>query len=639
MDEHINNSQQYHRQAKTMSPVVVFEEKQLETSISARFEWVAENHPTAVALKSSTAILRYAELNQRANQLARCLLEHKPEAQSPIALLFEHDITVFVCILAALKIGKSYAALNPKDPEERLRQQLETLGNPLLISDAQNNHAAHSLAHSGIKCLNFDEIRLSEKSDQNLAYVTPVDSVATILFTTGTTGAPKGVMRTHRQVLFRVWCDAKDCKLKVNDAISHQYLNNVAASVNDTYLALLCGATLCPFKVQEHTVEQWYAWLRDEQIRLLHPSIALLRQLLDTATNIGNLDLPYLDYVCLGGDKLPVADVVRFRTHFPDRCTLIHRFSASEVGVITKMVIDRKTQLPVDGLVPIGYPAPRKRVFIADEKGQELPVGEAGEICVQSCYLSPGYWKNTEQTDSRFIEDPSGTAARIYRTGDRGRVRQDGCLEHHGRMDFMVKILGYRVELEAIDRALVVMPGIRDALTVAREQSNKDPQLVAYIVYHSETTVPHDILGIRQCLAAQLPEHMIPAHFVALDCLPLTATGKPDRHALPPPDQQRSATMAPYAKPSTPFEEILCEIWGSVLEQNSVGINDTFVSLGGNSIQALSIAARVRQRFATHIPMAEFYKADTVAKMALLLLESLAANIAPNEINHESADG
>lgn len=639
MEQPIINSLQYHRQKEGMSTAVVFEEKELETSISARFEWVAENYPTAVALKSSTASWRYAELNQRSNQLARCLLEHKLIGDSPVALLFDHDVAVFVCILAVLKIGKCYVALNPEDSEERLTQQLETLGNPLLLSDAQNSRVAQSLARNVVKCLNFDEITLNKKSHQNLAHITPVDSVATILFTTGTTGAPKGVMRTHRQVLFRVWCDAKECKLNVSDAISHLYQNNAAASVNDSFLALLCGATLCPFKVKDHTVEQWYAWLRDEKIRLLHPSIALFRQLLDTASAIRSLDLPFLDYVGLGGDKLLVADIARFHAHFPDSCTLIHRFSASEAGVITKLVIDRKTPLPASGLVPIGYPAPRKRVFIADDKGRELPVGVVGEICVQSNYLSPGYWENTEQTDARFIKDPSGMGARIYRTGDKGCVRQDGCLEHHGRMDFMVKIRGYRVELEVIDRALVSIPGIRDALTVAREKSNKDSQLVAYIVYRSETAEALDFLGIRQRLVQDLPEHMIPARFVQLESLPLTATGKPDRQALPPPDLRCSAIMGPYAKPSTPFEEILCDIWGAVLEQNAIGIHDSFVSLGGNSIQALSIVTRIRRRFATQIAMAEFYKADTVAKMALLLLESLAAKVSPNKGSQESADG
>ena len=608
---------------------VAFDENELELSLTARFERVAQMHPDALAVKTARVGWRYGELNRRANQVARSVRQLGQQGK-PVTLVFEHDAAVILAMLAVLKAGKTYVVLNPDDPDALLQQQLQEIGPGLLLSDSNSSAVADSLAQDSFSSLNLDQLELDAPTD-NLPPLAQADSVATVFFTSGSTGRPKGVMRTHRQILFRVWSEIQDSHPAINDAVAHLFLNNAAASSNDAFLTLLTGATLCPYNLRKNTIEHWRTWLYDERIRYLHPSVASYRQLTDTYNDA--LDLPFIRCLGLGGQKLYPQDIERFKTSFPSTCQLIYRFSTSETGIITRRRIDHDTSVALDDEVSIGHPASAKRVFIADQQGNELAHGEVGEIRVQSRYLSPGYWGNPELTDARFIEDPADLAAAIYCTGDKGRIRSDGSLEHHGRIDFMVKINGFRVELEAIDSALMKIPGIRDAVVIAQELANSSHRLIAYLVFNKDGLKTRNISEIRETLTGYLPAHMMPAQFIELDSMPLTTTGKPDRKALPAPDNERSAVSVPYARPTTPFEEILCEIWREVLEYELVGIHDPFVDLGGNSLQALSISTRVQQRFAISIPTATLYHSNTVAEMALLVLNSLLEQQSVSALN------
>jgi acyl-coenzyme A synthetase/AMP-(fatty) acid ligase/acyl carrier protein len=301
-----------------------------------------------------------------------------------------------------------------------------------------------------------------------------------------------------------------------------------------------------------------------------------------------------------------------FKQHFPNDCILVNRLGSSETGSLRMFFLDKETEL-AGNLLPVGYAVPDNDIMLLDDSGAEV-AGDEGEIAVRTRYVSPGYWKRPDLTARCFFADPSDAKTKIYRTGDLGRMLEDGCLLHLGRKEFFTKVRGYRVELEEIELALVELGGIKEAVVTALNNNSGDERLVAYIV--PKAPPGPNASELRRFLANKLPEYMIPTTFIALDALPLTDTMKVDRKALPKPKGLRPEIAASYALPRNSIEEALVKIWAEVLEIDQVGVHDNFFELGGDSLSATRIISRVVQAFALELSVKTFFDSPTVAKMA-----------------------
>jgi len=262
---------------------------------------------------------------------------------------------------------------------------------------------------------------------------------------------------------------------------------------------------------------------------------------------------------------------------------------------------------------------------LLDDSGKKPEVDRSGEIAFKSRYLSPGYWRMPELSKAKFLSDPDGGDKRIYLVGDMGRMLPDGCLLHLGRKDFQVKVRGYRVEIAAVEKALLNLENIKEAVVVDGEDSIGEKRLIAYLV--CDTQPAPSASSLRSALFQNLPDYMIPATFVMLDALPLNPYGKVDRKALPQPDNSRPELENPFIPARTPIEQTLTEIWSEVLNLNSVGIHDKFLDLGGNSLLGIRIISRVIRTFQVNLSLKSLFATPTIAKMAVLITENLAEKV------------
>ena len=269
-------------------------------------------------------------------------------------------------------------------------------------------------------------------------------------------------------------------------------------------------------------------------------------------------------------------------------------------------------------------------ILLLDEDGQAVRPDDIGEIAIRSRYLSPGYWRRPDLTAAAFRSDPAGGPERIYRTGDLGRRLPDGCLVHLGRKDFQVKIRGFRVEVAEVEGALLSLPTVQEAVVVAREDRPGDRRLVAYLVPTARPAPT--VTALRQALAASVPDYMVPAAYVMLDALPKTPGGKVDRRALPPPGRTRPALDQPLVAPRTPVEATVGAIWQEVLGLDEVGMHDNFFDLGGHSLAASQVIARVTETFHVDLPVRVLFEAPTVNGLALAVVQGLMQNVGADEI-------
>jgi amino acid adenylation domain-containing protein len=598
----------------------------LDQTVCDRFEAQVAPHAGRIAVASAVAELTYAALDVAANRLGHAILRHRPGRDEPVALFFEPGAGEIVAVLGALKAGRPYMPLPPSAPPAALARMLEDSTAGLLLTSATALPRVRDRLPAGVAALSLEALEPDLPATAPAVPRTP-GGLAAIIYTSGSTGTPKGVMQTHRILLHRAREFTEDCAgLGPGDRVALLVSCSFSASLRLVFGALLNGATLCPFDVAGEGVGALAAWLSREQITVYYSVPSVFRRL--AAALGGRAELPALRRARVGGEPLTAADVELYRQGFPPHCVLTSALSSSEAGTIARWLVDHTRS--VEGpIVPAGHPGADKEVFLLDEAGAPVAPGEVGEIAVRSPYLSPGYWRRPDLTAAAFMADPQGGAARVYRTGDLGRLRPDGCLEHLGRRDFSVKVRGQRVDLGEVERALVDL-GVGEAVVVGREDGAGDVRLVAYVTA-GEDPAP-DPGRLRHGLGARLPAHMIPSVFVGLDALPRSANGKVDRQALPRPDPVRPELQTPFVAPRTPVEEAVARIWATALGVERVGIHDHFLDLGGHSLLASQIVSQVMGRFAVDVPARELFESPTVAAMAVLVVQRLAAQAGDDEM-------
>jgi amino acid adenylation domain-containing protein len=580
-------------------------------TIDDLFEAQVARTPNAVAVKFDDQQLTYEELNSRANQLAHHLrrLGVKPEVR--VAICAERSLEMIVSLMAILKAGGAYVPLEPAHPSERTSFILEDSQARLLLTQ---EHLTHSLPDANVQTICFDRDwrEISRESSENPREGAAPCNSAHLIYTSGSTGQPKGVLSTHRASVNRFSWMWRQYPFAPGEVGCQKTALSFVDSIWEIFGPLLQGVPLVI--IPDDTVkdpQRFIAALSVNKVTRLVLVPSLLRVILELGEDKAS-ELPDLRYCVCSGETLPVDLATSFREQFP-QANLINLYGSSEVAADVTCYEVRNT----DGLatIPIGRPIANTNVYILDSYLQPAPVGVPGEIYVGGEGLARGYLDRAELTAEKFVADPFSRepGARLFRTGDVGRYLTDGNIEYRGRRDNQVKVRGVRIELGEIEAQLASHPQVHQAVVIARDDERGEKQLFAYVIPAGKTPAHNEL---RAHLRRKLPDHMIPAAFVLLDEFPLTASGKVNRLALPPPGRDQLEANEDFVAPRTPTEEILAGIWADVLNIEEVGVNDDFFALGGHSLLLARLAARIRSSFQLDLPLRDLLEGPTVARIS-----------------------
>jgi acyl-coenzyme A synthetase/AMP-(fatty) acid ligase len=495
----------------------------------------------------------------------------------------------------------------------------------LLVTDGQDLQFARRAAGTNCKVIALESTDL-HVACENPQLSIPPKSLAYIVYTSGSTGQPKGVVQDHQYLLHNMMVRTKSIPVYVRDRIA-QLASGTANAVTNAFFALLNGAALLPFNVKENGVGRLATWLQEEKISILWISSPLFRNLCVMLS--GEEHFSDLRLLRLMSETVYKNDVDLYKKHFPTDCVLVNGLHSSETGPLRYYLVDHNTEIAGD-VVPVGYPIEGKNVFLVDENGTEVGPNQVGEIVVRSQFLSPGYWLQPELTKIKFKSDALNSGERLYFTGDLGLMLPDGCLIHKGRKDFRVKVRGYGVDLVEVENTLVAHPGVREAIVTAAQQENGESRIVAYF-----TTDQHrapKVNELRSFLNDKLADYMIPAAFVKLDAIPLTPNGKVNRKMLPEPGNDRPDLEVPYIAPRTPIEAELARIWSEVLSLDRVGIHDCFFDLGGHSLAATRVISHVIKHCQIDISLRALLQSPTIAEMAVVITTGTGKKLSVEEL-------
>ncbi len=604
---------------------IEFQKEELEQSIPDRFEKIVRMYPGQMAVKNRDDAVTYDELNKAANRVAHAILVRLGGKAEPVGLIFEKGAPLMAAMLGALKSGKFFVFLDPSFPRARISAILEDSEAGLVVTDRQNLLSAREVTGNHCQLMEFESVDRKIPTENLSLRLSPKD-LAFILYTSGSTGQPKGIVWIHQHQLHQTMAYTNASHLCEQDRIT-LLTSGTANAVTTTFLALLNGVALFPFEVQKEGVSHLTDWLLREKISILWISSPLFRNFAGTLT--GEEKFPHVRILRLTSEAAYKTDVDLYRRYFSPNCTLANGLSSTETGVLGTCLIDHKIDIPGNE-VPVGYPVYGKEILLLDDNGKEVGFGEVGEIAVRSRYLSLGYWRKPDLTRAKFKPDPKGGEKRLYLTGDLGSMFSDGCLVYKGRKDFRVKVRGYGVECAEVETALLGHTAIKEAIVMARQDESGEARLVAYFTHFNQPGP--NISELRRFLDKKFPDYMIPSDFVKLDSLPLTPNGKIDRKALPIPDNSRPELETPFVAPRTAIEGKLAKIWAEVLGVNPVGMNDSFFDLGGHSLAATRVISRVIDRFKVELPIKSLFESGTVADMARIIVQNQARRAEEKEL-------
>jgi amino acid adenylation domain-containing protein len=582
-----------------------FDSAEVEQSVGSRFEQQAEIHSNRVAVKTQRLELSYGNLNRTANLAAHAILDRIGEGEQRVALLLEHDAPLIALMLGVLKAGKVAMPLDPSYPKSRSSHMLADSEPALVITNRRNLTLARCLVEDKSRLLDFDEIQSGLAAGNPGLQISP-RAYAAIIYTSASTGPPKGVIRSHRGVLHNTMGYTNGLHICSEDRLPLLASCSSGQGISTVFCALLNGAALLPFDIKAEGIDGLAGWLAEQEVSIYSSAATVYRHLLSTVRS--KQQLAALRLVRLGSEQVHKRDIELYKEYFAPECILVNALSGTETGNFSQFFIDKETE--IGHVVPVGYAVEGKQVLILDEKGNELGWDRIGEIAVRSEYLSPGYWRRPDLTMEAFLAPPEGGSERIFRTGDLGRMRPDGCLEWLGRKDFRVKIRGYRIELEEIETTLCSHPGLRGGAVIVRDAMG-EKRLAAFYVPVGTTSARE----LRQYLRERLPEHMVPSELCPIDALPMTPNRKVDRSALA--GMVKTEARPGYVAPRTSVEAELAAIWREVLHSTEpIGVEDSFFDIGGHSLNATQVASRVRERLAVAIALREFLENPTIARLA-----------------------
>ncbi|XAG00213.1 amino acid adenylation domain-containing protein [Pseudomonas sp. REB1044] len=591
-----------------------------KSCLPALIEAQVARAPQAIALTFAEQSLSYDGLNRRANRLAHKLRAQGVGPDVLVGLAVERGIEMIVGLLAILKAGGAYVPLDPEYPQDRLSYMIEDSGIALLVT--QQRLLADLPVPASVRSLVL-EAGLEGYSDENPEHLTQPDNLAYVIYTSGSTGKPKGTLLPHHNVLRLFKATAEWFGFGADDVwtLFHSYAFDF--SVWEIFGALLHGGRLVivPREVTR-SPEDFHQLLVDQGVTVLNQTPSAFKPLMRVACESAS-DLA-LRSVIFGGEALDVPALQPWFERFGKDCdNLVNMYGITEttVHVTYRPIRFEDTQ---QSSSPIGAAIPDLSMYVLDADFNPVAPGCSGELHVGHAGLARGYHNRPSLTAERFVPDPfSSEGGRLYRTGDLARYRSQAVIEYVGRIDHQVKIRGFRIELGEIEARLHAHEAVREVLVLDIDGAG-GKQLAAYLIAQ-DAQVNHSELRevLKQHLKAQLPDYMVPTHFLVLEAWPLTANGKLDRKALPKPDA--SQLQKGYAAPRTALEQQLAAIWSEVLNVEQVGLHDNFFELGGHSLLATQVTSRIRQRLNLEVPLRALFESPDLATFAQAAAEGSAS--------------
>ena len=576
--------------------------------------------PTAIAVVDDNLVLTYADLNVKANQLARYLISRGVKPGEYVPILMPRSAQLIMAQLAVLKAGAAYVPIDPALPLERRAFMIQDCAARHLVSDQDRDPASSRSQVDWIHCTTQSRA-IKAQSGENLSTPVGALSPAYAMYTSGSTGVPKGVIIPHRGIN-RLAINPGYARFEPADGLAHCSNPAFDASTFEIWAALLNGArvVIVPRPVVLDT-ELLFEFLARHEVSILFLTTALFNQ----HANKNPASFAGLRYVLFGGEAADANTARQVLERGPPE-HLINVYGPTESTTYATWyeitAIEEGTRS-----VPIGRPISNTQIHILDRRGRPVPIGVTGEIHVGGDGLALGYLNRADLTTQRFLPDSFSIdpRARLYRTGDLGRWDPEGNVEFLGRNDHQVKIRGFRIEPGEITSQLLRLPEVKETIVLARDTQLGEKQLVAYVVPHRMS--PNMAGVLREHARAALPEYMIPSAWVFLDQLPLTGNGKIDRKALPAPSSEPGSSG--YSPPTTETERTLAGIWASLLRIERVGLTDNFFELGGHSLLGMKLIARITDTFHVRLPSIAVFKYPTVGEMAAALEEAAAQQSAP----------
>lgn len=577
-------------------------------SIPELFQAQAARTPDAVAVSTEGTELTYAQLDARANRLAHRLIRLGVTTESPVLLFMERSVDVVVSTLAVLKAGGCYVPLHHGYPAERLSWVLADTGAQVLLTDRAM--AASELGH-GIEVVVVDaDATLAQEAETDPGIASNADQLAYVMYTSGSTGQPKGVAVDQRAVT--AFAADRSWRGGLHERVLMHSPHAFDASTYELWVPLLGGGRVVVASPGELTPHGLRTLIADHQVTGMFLTSGLFSLVADELPSA----FAGLREVWTGGDTVPVTSVHKVHRACPET-VVVDVYGPTETTTFVTSHPTRSGAELGQGL-PIGRPLDNTQVYVLDAQVRPVPTGVTGELYVAGPGLARGYLNRPGLTAKRFVADPFGKpGGRMYRTGDLVRWNADGNLEFVGRADGQVKVRGFRIELGEIEHALLQHEAVAHAAVILREDRPGDKRLAAYAVPTGDGAL--DPVELRDGMARQLPEYMVPAAVMVLDAMPLTANGKVDRRALPVPDY---GVPVSDEGPRNEQESVLCGLFADVLGLERVGVHDSFFELGGNSLLATKLAAKVRAAMERELSVRDLFESPTVEGLAGRLMSA-----------------
>jgi amino acid adenylation domain-containing protein len=593
------------------------------------FEEQSSRTPDSIAVTCEGRSLTYAQLNAAANRLARYLLRQGVEAGDYVPLFMRRSIPMLVAQLAVLKSLGTYVPLDPDLPAMRLSFMISDTRACLILTDGRSSNPPQE----GVRFVDCEAASdfIATLSDENLGLQPVHAPAAYVMYTSGSTGQPKGVVVPHHAVT-RLAIQNNYAHIHEDDRVVHYSNTAFDASTFEVWGALLNGARIVivlPEAVLDHG--RFKAVLREEGVTVLWMTVGLFNQYVAALTDI----LPTLRYLIVGGDIVEPNVIRRVLRECPPQ-RLLNAYGPTECTTFTTTHLIEHVDHDATS-IPIGRPIANSTVYILDRRGIPAPMNVAGEIFIGGDGVARGYLNRPDLTEERFVPDPFAIESdrRMYRTGDLGRWRSDGSIEFLGRNDQQVKIRGFRIEPGEVETQLARHPQLSQVAVVLRQDPLGNKCLVAYVTRAGEADIAAN--DLRAYLCNLLPEYMVPSAFVVLDHMPLTVNGKVDRRLLPAPDLGARASRQ-YEIPRGNTEELLASTWAQLLQLDRIGRDDDFFELGGHSLVAMQALARIEGALSMEVPMKLLFELPTVRTLAEHL-DGLRHARLIEQIAHETTQG
>ncbi len=582
------------------------------------FEQQVEETPDATAVVYEDKRLTYRELNERANQLGHFLKKRGVGPEMRVAVCVERSLEMIVGVMGVMKAGGAYVPLDAMYARERLPIILQDAECPVLLT-RRSMLVAVPKTRAEIIALDSEWETVAKESKENPRQETRWDTLAYVVYTSGSTGIPKGVMVTHGGLVnqYRAYEESYELRSPVG---SWLYMANFSFDVfsSDLTRSLCSGGkmVICPMELLLNPAGLYGLMLR-EKVDCAEFVPAVLRTL-TTHLQETNQKLDFMRLLVCSSDAWSMSDCRAVLGVCGDKPRVINAYGVTEATIdSTYLDIDSLEMLRGEGFVPIGHPFPNTRTYVLDRHMEPCPIGVPGVLYIGGAGVARGYLKRPELSAEKFVRDPfsSEPGARLYNTGDAARYLPGGNIEFLGRTDNQVKIRGFRIELGEIEAVLGKHPTVKQAVVIARELSPGGLGLVAYVVPADGQGI--DVATLRAFLKGKMPAYMLPSAFEVLEKIPLNANRKVDRKALPAPKKKSADLEQDFVAPRTETEKKLAKIWSEVLQFSPVGVHDNFFELGGHSLMAIQVISRVRSHFQVELPLRTLFENPTISELCV----------------------